>query len=92
MSGDIHLSISTAYGDSVEKDVDYVRLPTGFGSVGILKGHAHMLCAVAPGEIDFDKDGHHCHLAVGEGVATVDAHQVIVLTTSLDAPREEDDI
>ena len=45
MACDIQLSVSTAYGEGFCKKVDYVNLPTAFGSLGILRGHSDMLCA-----------------------------------------------
>jgi F-type H+-transporting ATPase subunit epsilon len=83
MACDIHLSISTAYGDSYETDVDYVNLPTAFGSLGILRGHADMLCAVRPGNVRFTAGEEQGSVAVGEGVATVSNNQVIVLVSSM---------
>ena len=57
MASDIHLSVSTAYGDGFESYVDYVKLPTGFGSLGILRGHCDMLCAVSAGTVCYTADG-----------------------------------
>lgn len=83
MACDIHLSVSTAYGDSFEMDVDYVNLPTAFGSLGILRGHSDMLCAVSAGVIRFNAGDEQGRLAVGEGVATVSNNQVIVLASDI---------
>ena len=49
MADRIKLSVVTAEGDSHEKMVNYVSIPTAFGSVGVLSGHAPMLCAVKAG-------------------------------------------
>lgn len=83
MASDIHLSISTAYGEGFESYVDYVKLPTPFGSLGILKGHCDMLCAVSPGRVDYSAEGEKASIAVGEGVATVSRNQVILLVSSI---------
>lgn len=83
MACDIHLSVSTAYGKSLDMDVDYIRLPTGYGYLGILKNHGDMLCAVSPGMIDYTADGERGSIEVGEGVATVSANQVIVLVSEI---------
>jgi F0F1-type ATP synthase epsilon subunit len=83
MACDIHLSVSTAYGDSYETDVDYVNLPTSFGSLGILRGHSDMLCAVRTGKIRFTAGEEQGSVNVGEGVATVSNNQVIVLVSSM---------
>lgn len=83
MASDIHLSVSTAYGDGFESYVDYVRLPTSFGSLGILRGHCDMLCAVSPGLVSYSVQGERGSLEVGEGVATVSNNEVILLVSSI---------
>lgn len=83
MANDIQLSVSTAYGDGFESYVDYVRLPTAFGSLGILKGHCDMLCAVSPGVVSYSAQGEKGMLEVGEGVATVADNQVTLLVSSI---------
>ena len=79
MACDIQLSVSTAYGEGFSRNVDCVNLPTAFGSLGILRGHSDMLCAVSPGVIRFTAGEEQGRIAVGEGVATVAKNQVIVL-------------
>ncbi len=83
MASDIHLSVSTAYGDSFENYVDYVKLPTAFGSLGILRGHCDMLCAVAAGNVCYSAGEERGSIEVGEGVATVSDNQVILLVSSI---------
>ena len=83
MACEIQLSVSTAYGDSFNKMVDYVNLPTAFGSLGILRGHSDMLCAVSAGVIRFTAGEEQGRIAVGEGVATVAKNQVIVLVSEM---------
>lgn len=83
MACDIQFSVSTAGGASFTKQVDYVNLPTAFGSLGILRCHSDMLCAVAPGVIRFTAGEEQGRITVGEGVATVAENQVIVLVSEL---------
>ncbi len=84
MANEIHLSVSTAYGDSFESYADYVKLPTAFGSLGILRGHCDMLCAVAPGVVSYRAEGETGSLKVGEGVATVSKNEVLLLVSSIE--------
>ena len=53
MADRIKLSVVTAQGESHEKMVSYVSIPTAFGSVGVLSGHAPMLCAVKSGILKY---------------------------------------
>ena len=46
---EIALCVLTAEGPVLERMVESVNLPTSFGSVGVLRGHAPMLCAVEQG-------------------------------------------
>ena len=79
MADRIKLSVVTAEGDSHEKMVNYVSLPTAFGSVGVLSGHAPMLCAVAAGTVLCRHDGAEARLEVGSGVAEVRGDVVTLL-------------
>ncbi len=83
MANEIHLSISTAYGDSFENYVDYVNLPTAFGSLGILRGHCDMLCAVSPGKVCYSAGEERGSIEVSEGVATVSNNEVILLVSGI---------
>lgn len=83
MANEIHLSVSTAYGDCFESYVDYVKLPTAFGSLGILRGHCDMLCAVSPGNVCYSAGEERGSIEVGEGVATVSNNEVILLVSSI---------
>ena len=49
MADPIKLSVVSQEGTAFERNVNYVNIPTPFGSVGVLSGHAPMLCAVAAG-------------------------------------------
>ena len=84
MDDSIKLSISTASGGLFEKQVSYVNLPTGFGSLGILRGHGPMLCAVGEGRVHFRfGEGQTGSVKVGEGVATVANNEVLLLVKEL---------
>lgn len=84
MADNIKLSITTADGSGFEKQVNYVNLPTTFGSVGILHGHAPMLCAVDNGLVRYSlEDGSKGSVIIGSGVATVDSAEVTLLVQAL---------
>ncbi len=80
----IRLSISTAGGGSFERQVAYVNLPTPDGSLGILRHHAPMLCAVGRGQLRFRfAGGETGSVTVGEGVATVADNEVLLLVKEI---------
>jgi len=80
----IRVTILSSAGARWEKTVSSVRLPTGFGSLGILGGHAPMLCAVSRGEIlcRFGEDGL-ARIAVSDGIANVANDELTVLVSDL---------
>lgn len=82
MEDRIHLTVATADGTVLDCMTNYVNIPTSFGSLGILRGHAPMLCAVAEGvlkcRIGEDSGVRVC---VGEGIADVGGEQVTVLVS-----------
>ena len=82
MADRIRLRVITSNGDGVEKMVNYVSLPTHFGSVGVLSGHAPMLCAVKSGVIKYRMgEDNVFHLSVSDGIANVADNEVTVLVS-----------
>ena len=84
MADRIKLSVVTAEGDSHEKMVNYVSLPTAFGSVGVLSGHAPMLCAVKSGILKYRVGANSVfRLSVSDGIANVADNVVTVLVNTI---------
>ena len=89
MADKIKLSILSREGESFEKQVSYVNIPTEFGSVGVLSGHAPMLCSVAQGVLRFRcGDGETVRVKVGSGIANVEHNEVTLLVASAEIPDE----
>jgi F-type H+-transporting ATPase subunit epsilon len=78
----IALHVLTGEGPVFEKQVEYVNLPTGFGSLGVLAGHADMLCAVEAGILRCRWSDGAARVRVSAGVASVGHNEVNVLVTS----------
>ena len=78
MADRIHLRIVTPTGTALERDVNYVNLPTPGGSVGILANHAPMLCAVGKGKLRCRFEGGESLVFVAGGVASVEDNEVTV--------------
>ena len=81
MAEGFHLSVLTGDGTIFDDRVDYVNLPTGYGSVGILAGHAPMLCAVDKGILRCTKEGETLRIRVSSGIANVGNNEVTVLVS-----------
>ena len=77
----IALHVITGEGPVLEIQVESVNLPTSFGSVGILQGHAPMLCAVEEGILRCRRSEGTVRVRVGSGVASVENNQVNVLVS-----------
>ena len=78
----IHVKILASGGGKWEKQVCSVRLPTGDGSVGILGGHAPMLCAVRQGELIWRReDSETARIAVSDGIANVADDELTILVS-----------
>ena len=80
MADRIRLKIVTPSGTALERDVNYVNLPTPGGSVGILSNHAPMLCAVGAGRLKCRFEGGELSVSVSGGVASVQDNELTVLT------------
>ena len=87
MAESFRLSVVTAEGTVFADSVDYVNIPTGFGSLGILANHAPMLCAVEKGVLRCTQEGKTIRIRVGSGVANVENNEVTLLLS--DAALEE---
>ena len=81
MAKSFRLSIVTAEGTVFEDSVEYVNLPTGFGSIGILANHAPLLCAVEKGTVRCTKDEETLRIRVSDGVASVENNEVTLLVS-----------
>ena len=81
MAKEFHLSVVTGDGSIFDDSVDYLNLPTGFGSVGVLAGHASMLCAVEPGVLRCTRNGETLRIRVGKGIANVEGSETTVLVS-----------
>jgi len=78
----IHLVITTPEGVAVDEKVSYVNIPTGFGSLGILKGHTPMLCAVSAGKVKCRfGDSETGIVNVGSGIANIADNEVSILVS-----------
>ena len=79
MADRILLKVLTPAGVLLERNVNYVNLPTPEGSVGILADHAPMLCAVGKGKIKCRFEGGESFVFVTGGVASVEKNALTVL-------------
>ena len=90
MADSIRLTVSSPEGGLFEKDVSYVNLPTENGSIGILKNHAPLLCAVAEGRLRYRFGrGENGEIIVGPGFASVSDDRVLLLVAEIGRGGEE---
>ncbi len=58
-----------------------VNLPTDFGSIGVLRGHAPMLCNLEPGLLRCRNSRGVIRVRIGPGIASVENNEVNVLVS-----------
>jgi F-type H+-transporting ATPase subunit epsilon len=78
----IHLHIVTAEATVFDRRVNYVNLPQSYGSLGILRGHAPLLCALEGGVIRCTGEEGAARIRVGKGVADVADNEITVLVSA----------
>ena len=78
----ISLHVLTADGPILERMVESVNLPTAFGSVGVLKGHADMLCNLEAGILRLRCEEGTMRLRIYSGIASVEKNEVNILVSS----------
>ena len=81
MADSFRLSVVTGDGTVFVDTVEYVNLPTGFGSLGVMAKHAPMLCAIEKGVVRCTKDGETIRIRVGGGVASVENNEATLLVS-----------
>ena len=80
MERPLRLLLVSTSGKSLDVYTASVRLPTEVGSVGILAGHAPMLCEIRPGILQYVTEGDGAvSLEVDAGIARVSNGEVQVL-------------
>ena len=78
----ISLHVLTADGPVLERMVESVNLPMDFGSLGVLKGHADMLCNLEAGILRLRCEEGTMRLRIGAGIASVEKNEVNILVSS----------
>ncbi len=78
----ISLHVLTADGPVLERMVESLNLPTAFGSVGVLKGHADMLCNLETGILRLRCEEGTMRLRISSGIASVEKNEVNILVSS----------
>lgn len=78
----ISLHVLTADGPILERMVESLNLPTAFGSVGVLKGHADMLCNLEAGILRLRCEEGLMRLRISSGIASVEKNEVNILVSS----------
>ena len=78
----ISLHVLTGDGPVLEEMVESVNLPTDFGSIGVLKGHAPMLCNLEKGILRCRSSRGLIRVRISAGVASVEHNEVIILVSS----------
>ena len=78
----ISLHVLTADGPILERMVESLNLPTAFGSVGVLKGHADMLCSLEAGILRLRCEEGTMRLRISSGIASVEKNEVNILLSS----------
>ena len=80
MADTLKIDIVTPEGLVFSEDATAVGLPTLDGAIGVLPHHVHLMTQIVPGEMTIRTTAGDRHLAIGEGLAEITAHQVTVVT------------
>lgn len=66
------------------EEVESLMVPAERGYLGILAGHAPLLCTLRPGEIFIRREGAETHLATSGGFMEATPGRVVLLTESVE--------
>ena len=84
-------SVITPSGKVFDQTVESLVAPGFLGLVGVLAGHAPMICETKPGLVKATSDGRTDWIATGNGVLDVRADQVVLLSNWAAKGTSEDD-
>ena len=86
----ITLEIVTPDRKVLSTDVDEVVLPSMNGSMGVLPGHAPLLCQLDVGEMSYRQGDQRKYLAVTGGFAEILREKVSILARTSEAAEDID--
>jgi F-type H+-transporting ATPase subunit epsilon len=69
---------------ALSAEAESLVVPAERGYLGVLAGHAPLLCTLRPGEISLRADGRETHFATGGGFLEVTPQKVVLLTESVE--------
>jgi F-type H+-transporting ATPase subunit epsilon len=90
MADKIELEVVTPERRVVAEIVDSLVLPSHDGALGVLPGHAPLLCRLAIGQISYIKDGQEAIIAISGGFAEILGERVSVLAETAEFGAEVD--
>lgn len=89
MAGLFNLQIVTPEREVFNGPVESVSLPGVEAGFGVLRNHAPLIAALAPGQVTFyDADAKENRIAIGGGFFQVVANQAIILADSAEFASE----
>jgi F-type H+-transporting ATPase subunit epsilon len=90
MAEKIELEIVTPERRVVAEVVDSLVLPSQDGELGVLPGHAPLLCRLTIGQVAYKKDGKEEIIAISGGFAEILGERVSVLAETAEFSAEID--
>ena len=91
MNKKISLTIVTPYGNYLKTTVDFIRLTTSLGVMGILPNHAPLITTVEVSELLLRNNSEDMVYAVGGGLLNIKENsEVHLLVNSIEASNEID--
>jgi F-type H+-transporting ATPase subunit epsilon len=90
MADKFKLTIVTPEAVAADRQVESVTLPAYDGEIGLLAGHAPMVCRLGAGEVRIREGGTLTRLFIDGGVVQVRGDTATVLTNSAVAPEKLD--
>ena len=91
INGLLHVRVVTPHKTVLDVEATAVHFPTTGGVVGILPGHAPLICQLGTGVLFYDVDQVTSFLSLSGGIAQIDgANQVVLLADLAEDPSEID--
>ena len=82
MADKIHLTVVSPSSTVIDTMVSYIRIPTDFGSVGVLNGHAPMVCSMEAGIVRVKYgDDQTAAIKVSKGIADISDNEATLLVS-----------
>ena len=86
----MRIRVITPYGEFLDEEADFVKLPGKSGEIGVLPNHSPLVSTLKIGELLVQSNGEKAYYFIPDGVVKVDQEAISVLVPYIESSNEID--